>query len=634
MSTYLIAIAIGPVQDFIATARRSRDLWFGSWLLSELSKAAANAIIILHNDKTRLIFPATDDPNDLIPDSYFNVVNKILAVVDNPQASGTAAYAAVQERLKIIREAAFNRINDVNNYFGQNRDKARNQVADMVEFYWAACPFTNAGEYTQAREKAELLLNARKSTRTFNSAAAWSSNAPKSALDGQRESVINDDAFEILTAKQLRQSYGVRSGERLCGVGLLKRNGKRGVDDSFFSTSHVAALPLVERLKSHQQRNFVGNYVDELCVALHLDKESSELGRVPFQDPYEPHDVFSRSVSGQRIGYDGHLLFSERLDDLIADKSDQQRARADLNQARQSLTEFLKEALDDARPSPYYSLLLADGDNMGKAIDNLKDMGQHREFSKELSAFAKGVSQIVVKNHKGSLVYAGGDDVLAFVPLHEALQCSRELAESFKDKLKTYSFTEKGIAFQPTLSVGIVIAHHLEPLQEALTLVRGAEKAAKKVEGKEALAITLSKRSGVDTTIRGSWKGDARKPFDYRLIRFAQLHMAGDIPDGAAYELRELHLRLNCNKQKSEYNTLQTAMREEAVRILGRKQVKNRQILDELTSDIKSKKTSVEELANELIVAREFARVFEQAGMRAEELNTLLPQATATGGQA
>ena len=42
---YLISIGIGPVQDFIASARRSRDLWFGSWLLSELSKAAANAVV-------------------------------------------------------------------------------------------------------------------------------------------------------------------------------------------------------------------------------------------------------------------------------------------------------------------------------------------------------------------------------------------------------------------------------------------------------------------------------------------------------------------------------------------------------------------------------------------------------------
>lgn len=30
--TYLLAIRIGPVQEFIAAARRTRDLWFGSTL--------------------------------------------------------------------------------------------------------------------------------------------------------------------------------------------------------------------------------------------------------------------------------------------------------------------------------------------------------------------------------------------------------------------------------------------------------------------------------------------------------------------------------------------------------------------------------------------------------------------------
>jgi CRISPR-associated protein Cmr2 len=34
---YSMVIGVGPVQEFIASARRSRDLWFGSWLLSEPS---------------------------------------------------------------------------------------------------------------------------------------------------------------------------------------------------------------------------------------------------------------------------------------------------------------------------------------------------------------------------------------------------------------------------------------------------------------------------------------------------------------------------------------------------------------------------------------------------------------------
>ena len=61
MSDHLLAMAIGPVQDFIAAARRTRDLWFGSHVLSEISKAAAKAVA----DQVgfdALIFPAPQAP--------------------------------------------------------------------------------------------------------------------------------------------------------------------------------------------------------------------------------------------------------------------------------------------------------------------------------------------------------------------------------------------------------------------------------------------------------------------------------------------------------------------------------------------------------------------------------------------
>lgn len=55
MTAYLYVLSIGSVQDFIAAARRTRDLWFGSHLLSEISKAAAKSIA---EDGGLLIFPA------------------------------------------------------------------------------------------------------------------------------------------------------------------------------------------------------------------------------------------------------------------------------------------------------------------------------------------------------------------------------------------------------------------------------------------------------------------------------------------------------------------------------------------------------------------------------------------------
>ena len=63
--------SIGPVQDFIATARRSRDLWYGSWMLSELARAAAKAVL---EQSGELIFPSD-------PINTSSVPNKIVATI-------------------------------------------------------------------------------------------------------------------------------------------------------------------------------------------------------------------------------------------------------------------------------------------------------------------------------------------------------------------------------------------------------------------------------------------------------------------------------------------------------------------------------------------------------------------------
>lgn len=74
--TYLLRIHIVPVQEFITAARRSRDLWFGSWLLSELSKAAAAGIVDTQPAGLDcLVFPAPEDRDALRPRSPLEAVN-------------------------------------------------------------------------------------------------------------------------------------------------------------------------------------------------------------------------------------------------------------------------------------------------------------------------------------------------------------------------------------------------------------------------------------------------------------------------------------------------------------------------------------------------------------------------------
>ena len=617
---YLISIAIGPVQDFIASARRSRDLWFGSWLLSELSKTAANEIISQYK-KESLIFPSIEDPNDLNENTDFNVVNKIVALVEKPDDLSKAIYEAMQKRLNAIRKDAYQKIKG--SFSPELQTKAEAQIKDLLEFFWAAVKIENpddADEYRKVREKVEYLLAARKATRNFIATKDWSDNVPKSSLDGQRESVIHEDIYDDvrtgkMTKEELRRQFGVREGERLCGVGLLKRHGNRKSrinstnDDSFFSTSHVASLPLLETLTD---KVAVTNYIKRLKE---IGMKDSDFNTVPLPKGADEHPAFGR--------YDGHLLFEERFGDyfdskeIFIDKDGKEKKK--IAEARKTLRDFLKVYLQDKKTLPYYALLLADGDAMGKAIDAQPSKEKHQELSAELSAFAKEVRTVVEITHKGSLIYSGGDDVLAFVPLHKVLACAKALADLFATKLARFKITEKGRTYSPTLSAGIAVAHHLEPLEDTLELARKAEKAAKAVDKKNALAVIVDKRSGASRTLKGTWG-----TIDKRLDQFVEWHRKEEIPDGAAYQLRDLANRLEVSDATTDKPTLDKIKIVEAKRILkrkkrdkGQKEIEQ-QTLDVLFEGLQSG-VSVEDLADELIIAKIFADAMQLSQPKQEK---------------
>jgi CRISPR-associated protein Cmr2 len=609
---YLLTISVGPAQDFIAAARRSRDLWFGSWLLSELSKAAALAIVQnSRGDLESLVFPAPASIEALSHDNNtLNVANKIVGVIDMAQWNTCASIAdacelikaAVDKRLDEVKVDAYSHHHIPGPQF--RSVVADLQVKDLVEFTWSAVPFEDGTrDYRAARTLSEQLLAARKVTRNFGK-VQWGEGVPKSSLDGQRESVIDEIAYERvlrngkreyrLSDYEFRRDYGVRPGERLCGIGLLKRHGQRGQDNRIFSTSHVAAQPVLEKLEP-EHAVFLKAYIEALRLA---GASLEDHNRAPVE-----HEIFGR--------YDGHLLFKERLKEFVEPVK--------LPGVQEALHRFFTQT-GLPQPSPYYGLLLADGDRMGKAIDSLTTQADHRRLSGLLAEFASRIPDIVRRN-KGSLIYAGGDDVLAFVPLHTALNCARELAADFNQRLKEFPIAEDGKINYPTLSAGIAVTHHLEPLQDALTLARKAEKIAKEVPGKNALAVIVDKRSGAPRVIADTWVN-----IDGRLQTFIEWHCTDQISDKAGYELRDLALRLEGTRVETEKDkdSLDRAKRAEATRILHRKRAGHgRQevgdpVLAEFESMLQSTNSGderhiVDQLADELIIAKIFAEAASQA---------------------
>lgn len=574
MEDYLFLVSIGPVQTFIASARRSRDLWFGSTLLSELARVAA-AKIAGEQEKI-LIFP-TISPKDLQaenPERPVNVANKIIARIHQPPAQlAQEVHAAIFERLHQLRNLAYA---DLGKF---DQEAAEAQVDDLVEYLWVALPF-DGSNYATTLDKLEALMAARKSTRDFQP-VQWGAARQKSSIDGQLESVIPEEKYpnrrtDDVQKRQkkielLYKDYHAGPTEQLSGVDLLKRNGRLTRNDDqtrFPSTSHIAALPFMSHIdvlfeKEKETREEATEqwnlYIQELeKIAVH--------GFDRISPGSKPHTLLGN--------YDGSLLFEERWVDLVGDIKDARLVEENashLKKASAALAAFF-EVLR-AHPNPYYAILQADGDGMGKVIDAQakREKGEeaHRNLSQSLNDFASNAREIVESQNQGALVYAGGDDVLAFIPLHRVLQCAQTLQKDFRDRLEGF---KDGAGNSPTLSIGIVITHHLFSLREALNLARAAEKRAKKVPGKNALAITVSKRSGDDYSVAGHWND-----LDRHLDELIEMSMADAIPDGMAYELRDLALRLSLptegleDEEKRQAEKLREAMFTEAGRIVKRK---------------------------------------------------------------
>lgn len=229
---YLLEISIGPVQDFISAARRTRDLWFGSMLLSELAKAVALKVKEEHGE---LIFPAPSNNDELKPNSDLSVANIILAEfkdIDSEKLEAVSdnAYKAAKARLKEYADKVFEIMQDF-----IVKDRYYAQIDDVIEFYSAWGPINN--DYHSARKNVARLLAARKNIRDFQQ-SAFPDNVPKSSLDGLRESVLIRNEKESELSK-LPNGVKIKPNEALDAIGLIKRV-PTGNDQRFKSLSRVA----------------------------------------------------------------------------------------------------------------------------------------------------------------------------------------------------------------------------------------------------------------------------------------------------------------------------------------------------------------------------------------------------------
>lgn len=127
--SHLLAFHLGPVQDFIATARRTQDWWMGSWLLSHLSRKAID--IAQYKGATLVLPKAVQAPKDpAIADTPNHFLARIEAA--NPAEVGRAVEAGVRSEWLLIHRKVKTDLFDC-----VADDLWTRQLETFLEIYWA-----------------------------------------------------------------------------------------------------------------------------------------------------------------------------------------------------------------------------------------------------------------------------------------------------------------------------------------------------------------------------------------------------------------------------------------------------------------------------------------------------------------
>jgi len=306
------------------------------------------------------------------------------------------------------------------------------------------------------------------------------------------------------------------------------------------------------------------------------------------------------------LSFDGEWLLPEtyerRRTQARADQAPPALLEA-LDVAQRSLAYLLAVAHGAGlrRPSSYYAILLLDGDHMGRWVSGeqhqatLADvlhphacavvqadpawaaaLGERRLFTPAthtaLAAILRDfalwvVPETVEVGHEGRVVYAGGDDVLAVLPADRALGALADLRRRYQSAFlgrdgggaiveallrvpRPDLAVFRGMGPDATASAGLLFAHHLLPLGLALEEARRLEKRAKGEGGRDAVAIGVARRSGLDPELVLVSKHDRGAVTIQALLADVRQVLGGaadDAAGGAAqlpYRLRELAVTL------------------------------------------------------------------------------------------
>ncbi len=522
MADRTLHMSIGPVQQFVGQARRTRDLWAGSFLLSWLAGQLMAAVM---RRGGQVLFPvvgtvqAPDDPllaailgsrSERPP--IGTLPNRFKASVPEAFDPALAAHDA-RQAWRRLAECVWDQ------FVAGTADRGRGtraiyerQIDGFWDLQWVigADPGDGSdGAWLDRRKNWRSHWPPREGGDHCTAMGDWQEIS--GFVRGRQRHL--QDAFWI----DLQRTVGrldIRDGERLCAVALVKRLfpklgatrqeraiGWRLGAANWPSTAYMAAVPwLMHASAKAERRSKLSGYVREIeqCVGpdTFAQLRSERATRLPgLESLAEDADL------------DGNLfleaaLANPRVTPLTrlcsTDNADREDPDAETRHRLREALQALGRAVGGSA-QPFYALLLMDGDRLG----SLLRQNDERSVSAALARFVRRVPGTVA-GRNGVTVYAGGDDVLAMVPVTSAVECAVKLRRDYDEAFQPLQLDATGR--RSTASAAIVFAHYHCPLRDVLMCAHAQLDTAKEGNGRNSLALAVMLSGGVNRRWVGSFE--------------------------------------------------------------------------------------------------------------------------------
>ncbi len=495
MTQESLYISFGPVQSFVSQARTTRDLWAGSSLLAILAENSLQAAVKKGAVAVSPVIPSQVSKKGT-PNGGRTSVPNLMQVNCGTISPATIADIMLKCWTDLWSKICNGAWKKLATAVGTSVPNGISQVwTRQVEHVWYS--MWAFGQYDD--------LRARKCIRDYHYQAE---PGRKCTVCGERE------ALELSSQHKARLgAEGIRldEKERLCAVCFIKRTlpllskdpeipELRRLDaEAFPSTVNFACISWLRDVILSQEPTLKEAAKDLLHCLRDINAE-----RV---NPLSPN--WSKNASDLKglLNFNGnyfylHLYTTQKL--------------LGHNQQLDKARDYCKRLLESSKkvgivgPSSYYAVLLMDGDNMGRVLS--ANETKKPDISIALNDFADNTYDII-EPLGGRVIYAGGDDLLAFLPIDMVLHAASDLAASYSNFMGNLQLSG-GVSL--SISAGITLANMNLPMGRIIKhthylLDDVAKEYSDGHTKKDAFAMQVWTRSGPGVRIVKKWQSKSQK---------------------------------------------------------------------------------------------------------------------------